>query len=99
MEFLKEFFKKVDFEKKQQTTKKHAKLPSSKELKSLAQDPDNDSTLGIIFNFSKPNQILWELVPTSSHNIRFEAEIFILTLYNSVLTLSKSSRTHSLWVI
>ena len=28
MAFLKEFFKKVDFEKNQQTTKKHAKLPS-----------------------------------------------------------------------
>ena len=26
--FLKEFFEKVDFEKNQQTTKKHAKLPS-----------------------------------------------------------------------
>ena len=28
MIFLKEFFKNVDFEKNQQTTKKHAKLPS-----------------------------------------------------------------------
>ena len=28
MVFLKEFFKKDDFEKNQQTTKKHAKLPS-----------------------------------------------------------------------
>ena len=28
MVFLKEFLEKVDFEKKQQTTKKHAKLPS-----------------------------------------------------------------------
>ena len=27
-DFLKEFFEKVDFEKKQQPTKKHAKLPS-----------------------------------------------------------------------
>ena len=28
MVFLKEFIEKVDFEKNQQTTKKHAKLPS-----------------------------------------------------------------------
>ena len=28
MVFLKEFFEKVDFEKNQQTTKKHEKLPS-----------------------------------------------------------------------
>ena len=30
--FLKEFFKKVDFEKKMQTTKKHAKLPSRQRI-------------------------------------------------------------------
>ena len=31
--FLKEFFKKVNFEKNQQTTKKHAKLPSRQKVK------------------------------------------------------------------
>ena len=33
MVFLKEFFKKVDFEKNQQTTRKHAKFPGGKEFK------------------------------------------------------------------
>ena len=33
MVFLKDFFEKVDFEKCQQTTKKHAKLPSIQRVK------------------------------------------------------------------
>ena len=33
MVFLKEFFKKVDFEKNQQTTKKHEKLPRMQRAK------------------------------------------------------------------
>ena len=35
MVFLKDFFKKVDFEKNQQTTKKHAKLPRRQGVKGL----------------------------------------------------------------
>ena len=34
MVFLKEFFEKVDFEKNQQTTKKHEKLPRMQTVKS-----------------------------------------------------------------
>ena len=37
MVFLKEFFGKVDFEKNQQKTKKHAKLPSSQRVKLLCK--------------------------------------------------------------
>ena len=33
MVFLKEFFEKIDFEKNQQTTKKHEKLPSMQRVK------------------------------------------------------------------
>ena len=38
MVFLKEFFKKVDFEKIQQTTKKHEKLPSRLRVKNIILD-------------------------------------------------------------
>ena len=33
IKYLKEFFQKIDFEKNQQTTKKHAKLPSRQSVK------------------------------------------------------------------
>ena len=36
MVFLKEFFEKVDFEKNQQTTKKHEKLPRRQRVKRVA---------------------------------------------------------------
>ena len=35
MVFLKEFFEKVDFEKKEQMTKKHEKLPSRQRVKTI----------------------------------------------------------------
>ena len=35
MEFLKEYFEKVDFEKNQQTTKKHEKFPRMQRVKGL----------------------------------------------------------------
>ena len=35
MVFLKEFFEKVDFEKKQQMTKKHEKMPREQKVKLL----------------------------------------------------------------
>ena len=38
MVFLKEFFKKIDFEKNQQTTKKHEKLPSRQRVKNTILD-------------------------------------------------------------
>ena len=42
MVFLKEFFKKYDFEKKNQQTKKSMKIfPGGKELKAHAQLPSN----------------------------------------------------------
>ena len=38
MVFLKEFFENVDFEKIQQTTKKHAKLPSMQRINNVADE-------------------------------------------------------------
>ena len=35
MVFMKEFFKKVDFEKNQQTTKKHENFPGGKGLREM----------------------------------------------------------------
>ena len=53
MVFLKEFFEKVDFEKNQQTTKKHEKLPSMQRVKIAKLDPFSGMA-GHIFQFTWP---------------------------------------------
>ena len=45
MVFLKEFFKKVDFGKNQQTTIKHAKLPSRQRVKVQIMTAGNETGL------------------------------------------------------
>ena len=64
--FLKEFFEKVDFEKNQQTTKKHAKLPRRQRVKSFPY-------VYLCINTSKlprPSDIVQELAMVISVVIR-----------------------------
>ena len=44
MVFLKDFFEKVDFEKNQQTTKKHKKFPRGQRVKGFIHVCSNDTS-------------------------------------------------------
>ena len=58
MEFMKEFFEKVDFEKNQQMTKKHEKLPRRQYVKKNSWEKLNEILFIIKNIYEQAHEIL-----------------------------------------
>ena len=84
MVFLKEFFEKVDFEKNQQTKKKHAKLPSRQRVKHYNNNDGHDNIIFLAFFYSKAQklkQILENRVGLNEMHLPIrQCELLILAL-------------------